>query len=457
MRPILLSCLAGLVLTAGCIALPGLGLPVARSETELKSEALRRLVTYPSGKNGLEEILLASESVKASRRFQDLRALESADGSLRQVGAYPEVREYLLRDETIRRAAAGGYHLAAKRDAVRDAPVVRALKLLERAATKRIAAPAALPPGEVIELWMPFVRMGNLLRTEVYVSLADGRVRDALEFVRLGLRLDAAVRGDGLILAGHPPFSRGSLRVVGERLDQIPAAECDLLLQICREALRRPDGLGRWLERKRSFEKWHLDTVRAGLRERGLRSLSEDRYVGTAPENDEESREEQRLLADLERQLARPQGLDRFFMQVETLANEVIDHEHAENRKPAWERSVKEYPADGSLAARFLGQISPFTFSLADQAQRFTANEAYLRLVACHAAIQRHRWEYDRLPEDLHALSLGELAVDPFTGSALRYEVRGSRYHLWSVGPATSADRPGVVNGRRPVSVRARE
>ena len=54
----------------------------------------------------------------------------------------------------------------------------------------------------------------------------------------------------------------------------------------------------------------------------------------------------------------------------------------------------------------------------------------------------------------LTGLDLGDLAVDPFTGQPLKYEVLGAtRYRLSSAGPKALADDPQAVDGRRPVSV----
>ena len=76
-----------------------------------------------------------------------------------------------------------------------------------------------------------------------------------------------------------------------------------------------------------------------------------------------------------------------------------------------------------------------------------------MRLLACHAAILRYRWEYERVPPNLEALNLGDLALDPFTGQLLSYEPKVRSYRLVSVGPLADADDPDAEDGRRPVSV----
>jgi hypothetical protein len=76
-----------------------------------------------------------------------------------------------------------------------------------------------------------------------------------------------------------------------------------------------------------------------------------------------------------------------------------------------------------------------------------------IRLLACHCAIRRHKWEHERLPASLAVLNLREMAVDPFTGQPLKYQLQGASYRLTSAGPTAPADDPQAVDGRRPVSI----
>jgi hypothetical protein len=90
---------------------------------------------------------------------------------------------------------------------------------------------------------------------------------------------------------------------------------------------------------------------------------------------------------------------------------------------------------------------------LTQVSQGYTREQAQVRLLACHAAVRRYRWEHDRLPSSLTDLTLGDLAIDPFTGQPLKYMVRGKRYELTSAGPPADADDRQAVDGRKPVSV----
>jgi hypothetical protein len=62
------------------------------------------------------------------------------------------------------------------------------------------------------------------------------------------------------------------------------------------------------------------------------------------------------------------------------------------------------------------------------------------RILGVHAAIRRYRWEHDRLPKTLDELRLPDnLVTDQFTGKPLVYEPEptGTRYKLGSSTPAT--------------------
>jgi hypothetical protein len=68
-----------------------------------------------------------------------------------------------------------------------------------------------------------------------------------------------------------------------------------------------------------------------------------------------------------------------------------------------------------------------------------TYDQTRARLLACHAAVLRFRWEYERLPKTLEELRLGPLATDPYSGEPFRYDPRpdakGHPYRLASLGP----------------------
>lgn len=127
----------------------------------------------------------------------------------------------------------------------------------------------------------------------------------------------------------------------------------------------------------------------------------------------------------------------------------LFDRLLVEMQKPAWARKPLAVPETGS-GAQVVALLVPALNQMLDT---YTREQTQVRLMACHSAILRHRWEHEQLPRSLAELKLGALAVDPFTGQPLRYEVKGRGYRLTSAGPVAQEDDPAAVGGRRPVTV----
>ena len=66
---------------------------------------------------------------------------------------------------------------------------------------------------------------------------------------------------------------------------------------------------------------------------------------------------------------------------------------------------------------------------------RYTGDQAKLRLLAVHVLIRRYRWEHNALPNALTDLHVEDLVQDPFTGDGIVYQRDGARYTLSSKGP----------------------
>jgi hypothetical protein len=333
-------------------------------------------VQAPTNGNGYDDLVAAGVALRTSKRFA---AAQSADATL-----------------------------GAKREALADRPVIRALALLRRGLAKPVSLPRdAAPITDRFPQMADFRGLARLLAMQQYVMFAEGRVAEAIGSARLGMGLAWAVQTDALItgLVGLA-ISSLTLRTVGNHLDQMSARDCELLYQACREWLSQPDLFPRVLEAER-------DVAR--------RSLPD-------------------ALADRQ---AAEQQLERVFTRM-----------LVEAKKPAWQRSPVEAPDDNGPAGVLISQVvAPLT----QVSNSYSREQAQIRLLACHAAIRRSRWEHDRLPASLAEPNLGELTIDPFTGQPLQYVVRGTRYELTSAGPPAAADDPQAVDGRKPVSVVPRE
>ena len=307
-----------------------------------------------------------------------------------------------------------------KRDMLLDRPVVRALALLKQGLGKEaIAAPPAEMEQRMEEL-NAFRSLGRLLQIQQYVFLADGRDVDALQTARTALRIGRVVRSDSLLtgLAGMA-ISTGCLKSLGRYLDRFSAPDCETLFLICREWLAQGDPLPPIVEAERKV---------------GLGSLAKLRAQAAAEPG------------------AKPDDVNPLFAKMEKSLGEFYDQLGTEVRKPAWQRGPLPTPkmADDDPGAAIVGLLVP---ALQQAMDRHTQEVAMVQLLACHAAVRRYRWEHDRLPPSLPELEIGDLILDPFTGTPFKFEPQGTRYRLTSAGPRAKADDPDAVDGRKPVAV----
>jgi hypothetical protein len=366
----------------------------------------KQVIRQPNGQNGYEELVLAGDVLRTSRVFQ--------------------------------KAEAGPTTLSFKREVLADRPVVRALALLRQGLTKPIFSPRQEVAASTLFPEFASLRaMARLLVLQQYVLLADGRVPEAIASLRSGLRLSRAIQTDTLI-SGMVGIAVTSIctHSMGGHLDQLSARDCEQLYHVCLDWLNQPNPFPRILDGERRFIKQNLTE----FRQTGRLWFEDDSPV---------SGEFQTLGMELKRM--RSSSLEAFsslLQETEKRVDAYFDRELEELKKPAWQRAPVEMKAE-SPADRYAASMLP----MQQVCDKYVSEEAHVRLLACHAAIRRYRWEQNRLPDALAALELGELALDPFTGRPLSYQVRGTSYRLSSVGPVTDADDPRVVDGRRPVSI----
>ncbi|HTE20450.1 MAG TPA: hypothetical protein VK689_18955, partial [Armatimonadota bacterium] len=370
------------------------------------------MIRQPTGRNGYEELLQASDLLRTSKllgKAQDTNA-----------------------------------SLSIKRQALAEKPVMDALRLTRQGLAKPVFPPRQeITPYTNFPEFAGFRNIGRVLRIQQYVLLADGRTTEALGVLRLGLRLGRVLQAQTLI-SGLVGIAVDAITVntLGGHLDQLSARDCELLLQVCLERLREPDPYPEILEGEQRLAWATLAEARKAAAKDGL---------GTLLDSDADEEDTEKETPEPKPQVPlTPQELEALWKEVERRVDDAFARARVEVRKPLWERALAKADEDESLAEQLADMFAPI-FTQAGHA--YARNQAQLRLLACHAAIRRYRWEHDRLPPTLAVLDLGDLAVDPFTGEPLQYEVTGVQYRLHSVGAPASPEDEKAVDGRRPVSV----
>ena len=333
-----------LALTVYSILLMGMVVTAEGQVPEPPGTVSGRLFPRVTGVNGFEELVLAGEVAKACKPLDA--------------------------------AVSPGATLSQKRKALADPSAVRALRLMRAGLDKPLLAPRDANGEAPLDMYGPLRQLARLTSVEMYVKLADGRVGEALDSLRSGLRLGYAVQSD-LTIGGLVGIAIDmlSLKGIQDHVGQLSERDCRQLEALAREWMDLPDPAIRVLQTEREY-----------------------------------------VLKRLRDQL---QGNNALFDQVGSLLAARLDAITASLRLPAWKRNPLPDLGD-SQAEMFVKALG--LEQVYGQAQKaFTRDQAAVQILGVHAAIRRYLWEYDRLPGDLDSLKLGRLGLDPFTGNPLRY------------------------------------
>ncbi|SRR5579884_556689 len=344
--------------------------------------------------------------------------------------------------------------LMQKRLALEDKPVAQALDLMDAWLSRPVNPEAELDlQSDSFISAMGGVRaLARALAVRQYVLLADGHVGEAIEVMRDGLRLGYAIENHSLIgwLVAQA-IHQIVIRPFVEHLDQLSVRDCERLYGLVQDWLSAPDLLPDALERERQSAILLLRKATEHEGTGGLEQLFQEMEEGAGGALDEDS---QKMLAQV--QGLTPQGVQELIATTEASINAAYRQVQLALRTPYWEqkRPLALNP-DGAKPGNNLGTQLALTLRPAFEGvvDRHTSQQAMARLLGCHAAIRRYRWEHNRLPATLAELKLGDMAVDPFSGQEFLYK-RGTRdYQLESIGPpAYDAGHP-VPGQRVPVTL----
>jgi hypothetical protein len=374
-----------------------------------------QVIPQPTGQNGYEELVQAVDVLETSRLFT---------------------------------AAESTSTLAEKRRVLAERPVRQALELIREGLAKPVLSPRSLLK---IDTLLPelsgFRRLARLLVMQQYVLLADGKVQEALQVATLCLRLGEAIQTDTLIsgLVGIAVSSLG-IRALGGHLDQLSAADCEALYRLSLAWHAQPDPEMRVMAGERRFAAHSLQDLVERFRKNGPAGLGE---VIDLEENDADRRQAAADFVALT-----PEQFEAMARDGLRLLDRTHEQVARELQKPYWERDFerleREFPAEPGPLGTLIRMLVP-TFGTVSNA--YARETASVRLLGCHAAIRRYRWEHGRLPATLPELNLGEMAIDPFTGQPLHYRITGRRFTLSSVGPIATDDNPNAIDGRVPLDI----
>ncbi len=327
-----------------------------------------------------------------------------------------------------------GASLTQKRLAVSDKPVVQALDAMRRwLDTSGALNTLPDPNGKGLMPILPGVRaLARALYVRNYVLLADGRVTEAIEGLRNGVRLSYAIGSDRMVgwLTGIV-VETILIKSLATHFDQFSERDCDHLFRLAQEWVNGSDPLPIALERARQAKLTQLQQLTTS---EGFRSLIQELDT-----------EDPILASQIE--VMPPREIQAMLTRFAAEVNAAYRKGQLALRTPYWERTQPVTPngeaaPEDPLVAKLMEKAMP---DLSRTADRYTQVQATARLLGCHAAIRRYRWEHDRLPSALTDLKIGGMAIDPFSGKPFVYKTDGNAYTLESIGPLARDDNGRVV------------
>ena len=304
-----------------------------------------------------------------------------------------------------------------------------------------------------------FTRMAKTLEIRQYVLLADGRVSDAIDTTRDGLRLAVSLENHSLVgcLTGFA-LEDTVLRPFAAHLDQLSLNDCARLTQLTQDWNKTPNAIIFALDRERraltkTMQKF---TGEDGKKLRDMMQKIPDNVV--KPDSKEAVMIAQIKSLDddgwkrLMNGLAK--GVDTIFAQA-TLDMQTPIYQRAApkpaapNKKPDDENASQD--AVTSLLDASTAAIRP---QINNMESEYVKRAVYAHLLGCHAAIHKYHWENNRWPDSLKDLKLEDMATDPFSGNPLVYKRDKDSYTLESVGaPVYDKDGKPDEKARIPISL----
>ena len=178
-----------------------------------------RVVTNPTGKNGYEELVMATDAIWMQR----------------------DIFELLTDSESF-----AALNLAEKRRLLNRPEVQKCLTLFQQGVRKPISTPhAAIDETAIFPEFSGMRNIARLLTLKMYVEMADGKVLTALDTLADGLKMGYSIQSDVLIggLIGVA-IDTVLVKRTSQHLGQFAVKDCDKILQIARDWNVRASGAG---------------------------------------------------------------------------------------------------------------------------------------------------------------------------------------------------------------------
>ena len=352
----------------------------------------------------------------------------------------------LIRNNTaIDEATQPGATLTFKRHVLADRGVVEALALLHEGLKKPIRSPHEnIDETTLLPELALFRKLARLLRTVQYVNFADGRVDAAIDTLRDGLTFAYYIQTDTLI-SGLVGLAIDTILLdeFARHFDQLSVFQCERVLRMAQDFLKAESPAIHLFAMEKASEVKMLEARRGDAN--ALLTFLNDFGISEDPET---SMQVQQIHNHLS---THPADLNAMLNEAQARINAQFDQAILNLRLPLAQRKPFVMDKSNAPAALLANLLTTDPQSIID---RYTGDQAKLRLLALHALIRSYRWEHDTLPPSLNDLHADELVTDPFTGDKIVYQPEGDRYTLYSAGPLQRDESgPGAKQERVPVKL----
>ncbi len=359
----------------------------------------------------------------------------------------------LSKNEALEKATTPAAGLYEKQSAMDDPKVKESLKLLERwldqSAVPSVELSYTLDSFDpLFAQFGPFMQMARTLEAKQYSQLAAGRVSDAIDTTRDGLRL--AVSLENHSLGGcQEGFKIEDIVIMplADHLDQLAMPDCARLIRLSHDWEKTPNAILYALNRERKA--WLQATDRlTGEDGKKIRALLQQ-IPDTAAESDPDKA---KMLAQL-KSLDDKTWLD-LVKRTSAGIDQIFTKATQEMQAPIYKRGAPEkFNTSKDIVGNIEGLMaSAVTPQIQKMEVDYVKRQAYAHLLGCHAAIRQFKWENNRLPNSISELKVDELARDPFSGNPLVYKRDKDTYTLESVGVPVY-DKDGKLDEAQRVTI----
>lgn len=317
--------------------------------------------------------------------------------------------------------------LSLKRQVLDDPAVAQALQLVRLGVNKQVFSPrASVDENTPLPELSSFRQLARLLSTEQYVDFADGRVDAAIGSLRVGLAFGYRIQTDSLI-SGLVGVAIDSivLKEFSRHLDQLSVYHCNDVRRIVEDFLDAENPAVHLLALEKSYALKMLDARRSDPN--GLLALMKTIGAGSAPTEDTNVATVQAYLTD------HPGDANALLDDARQRVSALYDQTLLNLRLPLAQRKPLKIDQADSPGAALFRVVTVDPQKILD---KYTRDQAQLRLLGVHVLIHRYGWDHNALPGSLTDLHAASLVKDASAGTEIVYQRDGDRYTLVSQDPA---------------------